>query len=265
MLKRVAADAARLRAAEYSLQKASTNYNKQAAELSATYLRFGNVNERLGSVVNNTGIEAVWNMSAPDMLAAVERVSDATVATFATQLSKASTSNLRSDLGSTTAFLAEGTQFLEAQTTLAAARKAVTDLGGTPKFARGGYTGPGGVNDVAGIVHAGEVVWSQSDIARASGVGIVEAMRKGSMSYAEDIPAPAPAVSYSPVQSTINFDESALLAELQALRDEVSNLRYEARATAVNTGKAAKHLKEFDDRGLKVKNSETGPLETVTV
>ena len=43
----------------------------------------------------------------------------------------------------------------------------------------GGYTGPGGVNDPAGIVHKGEVVWSQSDISKAGGVAAVEAMRAG--------------------------------------------------------------------------------------
>lgn len=45
-------------------------------------------------------------------------------------------------------------------------------------FADGGYTGPGGKYQPAGIVHAGEVVWSQADIARWGGVGVVEAMRK---------------------------------------------------------------------------------------
>ena len=44
-------------------------------------------------------------------------------------------------------------------------------------FADGGYTGPGGKYQPAGIVHAGEVVWSQADIARWGGVGVVEAMR----------------------------------------------------------------------------------------
>ncbi|MDE1991660.1 MAG: hypothetical protein KGI75_04120 [Rhizobiaceae bacterium] len=52
-------------------------------------------------------------------------------------------------------------------------------------FARGGYTGPGGTNDPAGVVHAGEVVWSQKDIARAGGVGVVEAMRLGRRGYAD--------------------------------------------------------------------------------
>ncbi|WP_205586440.1 MULTISPECIES: hypothetical protein [unclassified Rhizobium] len=52
-------------------------------------------------------------------------------------------------------------------------------------WADGGYTGPGGKNEPAGIVHAGEVVWSQKDIARAGGVGVVEAMRLGRRGYAD--------------------------------------------------------------------------------
>jgi len=51
--------------------------------------------------------------------------------------------------------------------------------------AEGGYTGPGGKFEPAGIVHKGEVVWSQADIARAGGVGIVEAMRRGVRAYAD--------------------------------------------------------------------------------
>ncbi|MBI4047618.1 MAG: tape measure protein, partial [Devosia nanyangense] len=46
-------------------------------------------------------------------------------------------------------------------------------------FASGGYTGPGARNQPAGIVHKGEVVWSQNDIANAGGVAAVEAMRRG--------------------------------------------------------------------------------------
>lgn len=46
-------------------------------------------------------------------------------------------------------------------------------------FSGGGYTGPGGVNDPAGIVHKGEVVWSQEDIRKFGGVASVEALRKG--------------------------------------------------------------------------------------
>ena len=51
-------------------------------------------------------------------------------------------------------------------------------------YAGGGYTGPGGVNQAAGVVHKGEVVFSQSDVARNGGVAAVEAMRLGLRGYA---------------------------------------------------------------------------------
>lgn len=44
-------------------------------------------------------------------------------------------------------------------------------------YANGGFTGYGGKFDPAGIVHKGEVVWSQEDIKRWGGVNAVEAMR----------------------------------------------------------------------------------------
>ncbi|MBA2130728.1 MULTISPECIES: phage tail tape measure protein [Stenotrophomonas] len=56
-------------------------------------------------------------------------------------------------------------------------------LGGS--YSTGGYTGDGGVNEPAGVVHKGEVVWSQRDVARAGGVDIVEAMRRGLAGYAD--------------------------------------------------------------------------------
>ncbi len=56
----------------------------------------------------------------------------------------------------------------------------------TPKgFSEGGYTGYGGKFEPAGVVHKGEVVFSQTDIARLGGVGVVEAMRKGQKGYSD--------------------------------------------------------------------------------
>ncbi|UVF04793.1 hypothetical protein DLE02_01165 [Acinetobacter baumannii] len=52
--------------------------------------------------------------------------------------------------------------------------RAIKDQG----FADGGYTGSGGKYQPAGIVHKGEIVWSQEDIKRWGGVGLVEKMRK---------------------------------------------------------------------------------------
>lgn len=48
----------------------------------------------------------------------------------------------------------------------------------------GGYTGDGGVYEPAGVVHRGEVVWSQDDVRNAGGVEVVEAMRLGRRGYA---------------------------------------------------------------------------------
>ncbi|MCF1449995.1 hypothetical protein FS815_24705 [Agrobacterium vitis] len=57
--------------------------------------------------------------------------------------------------------------------------------GGIGLYSDGGYTGPGGVYEPAGVVHKGEIVWSQSDIARAGGAQTVEAMRLGKRGYAD--------------------------------------------------------------------------------
>lgn len=55
------------------------------------------------------------------------------------------------------------------------------------KFDGGGYTGPGERFDVAGLVHRGEVVFSQADVARHGGVAAVEVLRRsgGLRGYAD--------------------------------------------------------------------------------
>jgi hypothetical protein len=45
------------------------------------------------------------------------------------------------------------------------------------EFAEGGYTGPGHKYKPAGIVHAGEVVWNQEDVAKVGGPAMANAMR----------------------------------------------------------------------------------------
>ncbi|ANN71551.1 phage tail tape measure protein [Bordetella bronchialis] len=66
----------------------------------------------------------------------------------------------------------------------------------------GGYTGPGGKYDLAGFVHRGEVVWSQEDVARAGGVGAVEAMRQGFRGYADGGPVGRAAVPLTSMQGS---------------------------------------------------------------
>ncbi|HFE7825655.1 TPA: tape measure protein [Acinetobacter baumannii] len=49
-------------------------------------------------------------------------------------------------------------------------------------FSDGGFTGSGGKYQPAGIVHKGEIVWSQEDIKRWGGVSVVESMRQSNPS-----------------------------------------------------------------------------------
>lgn len=56
----------------------------------------------------------------------------------------------------------------------------IMDIG----FAGGGYTGHGGKYEPAGVVHKGEVVWSQDDVRAVGGPAIANAMRP-SFSYAD--------------------------------------------------------------------------------
>lgn len=85
-------------------------------------------------------------------------------------------------------------------------------------YAEGGYTGAGGKHQVAGVVHAGEVVWSQSDIARAGGVPTVEALRRGYLrGYADggfvspyaNAPSPADLGFTAPRQPRVNMRDFA--------------------------------------------------------
>ena len=48
-------------------------------------------------------------------------------------------------------------------------------------FSIGGYTGAGGINQIAGLVHRGEVVFSQADVRRFGGWRAVEALRTGGL------------------------------------------------------------------------------------
>lgn len=58
----------------------------------------------------------------------------------------------------------------------------IAAIAGLNLFSEGGYTGHGSKNQPAGIVHAGEVVWSQADVMAVGGPAIANAMRP---SYAD--------------------------------------------------------------------------------
>jgi hypothetical protein len=61
------------------------------------------------------------------------------------------------------------------------------------------------------------------------------------------------------------FGGNEVAAEIRALRDEVSMMRYETRSTATNTAKIARLQDNWDVRGLTVRTDIDQPLDTVTV
>jgi len=117
-------------------------------------------------------------------------------------------------------------------------------------FSSGGYTGPGGVNQPAGVVHKGEIVWSQKDIAKAGGVGVVEAMRKGINGYASgglvtypsvvpNINVNVPAANQdSRMQPVVNTTNNFILEEPQSRRTQ----NQIARKSAIEERKALGRL-----------------------
>lgn len=81
-------------------------------------------------------------------------------------------------------------------------------------FSGGGYTGAGGVNEEAGIVHKGEVVWSQRDVAAVGGARVADAMRPSFAGYAMGgiVGSSMPGVqrSVSAKNSPLMIDKNAL-------------------------------------------------------
>lgn len=98
-------------------------------------------------------------------------------------------------------------------------------------FATGGFTGIGGKFDPAGIVHKGEVVWSQEDIKRWGGVNVVEAMRTSQPPKGySDGGLVTPKDTYRVGMGTVDAIERG--ANVQAERQAQANVRAGAGASA---------------------------------
>lgn len=67
-------------------------------------------------------------------------------------------------------------------------------------YSTGGYTGAGGVNQAAGIVHKGEVVFNQQDVARFGGWRVLEKIRKAGLGALQSI---IPAAAEEPRPSLV--------------------------------------------------------------
>jgi len=113
-------------------------------------------------------------------------------------------------------------------------------------FADGGYTGPGAKWQPAGVVHKGEVVWSQADVARWGGPGIVDALRQGAPGYADGGPVAVrvPQIYVPPVGRS-NEETQALLREVLA------ELRAQRSDDRARHNSLAEPLQRMDRRGAK--------------
>ena len=110
-------------------------------------------------------------------------------------------------------------------------------LGG---FASGGYTGPGGKYEPAGIVHRGEDVWSQDDVARWGGIANVEAMRVGGPAAIEAMaPAPMPILPDAPASP---LDAGAAIAGALAVAGAAATTPRPSRTVVVDDRRIADQM-----------------------
>lgn len=104
-------------------------------------------------------------------------------------------------------------------------------------FAEGGYTGAGGKYEVAGVVHKGEGVLSQRDMAALGGVGAFERFRASLHSgYAEGgaVGYPAAAAAGYDLSSTAKTESGASKVTVQLIGGEFQGAAIEEDYDAVN-------------------------------
>ena len=115
-----------------------------------------------------------------------------------------------------------------------------------PGFDTGGYTGPGGRLQPAGIVHAGEVVWSQADVAAWGGPQRVDAMRQQRQGYAGG------GIVANATQGFRNYNDTFLNA-IRAWAGETGRMFY-------MTGNGGSRSRADQERAYALYLSGRGPL-----
>ncbi|QYM80294.1 hypothetical protein K0B96_06675 [Horticoccus luteus] len=114
-------------------------------------------------------------------------------------------------------------------------------LGAMSMFDTGGYTGDGGVKEIAGIAHRGEVIFSQDDVARHGGPAAVEAMRLGDGAGAiEAMPVAMPA----PLSAPATGSPIAAGAALAAAAAAAATRQKPSRTVVVDSRRLAEQLRD---------------------
>lgn len=115
-------------------------------------------------------------------------------------------------------------------------------------FSSGGYTGPGGKYQPAGLAHAGEVVWSQDDVARWGGWQTVDMLRKSSM---ESLRGPELYVA-SPTrgEASGSSGQHGVAAAISGLQDGIRAIAKHTMQTAKRAEAIERFLDGWDADGL---------------
>lgn len=118
-------------------------------------------------------------------------------------------------------------------------------------YDKGGYTGPGGKYQPAGVVHRGEFVFDQEAVRKAGGPAAMEAIRRGLKGYADggfvgaapSLPAmpQAKAASVSAPVSIMIDATGADAAGFARLERQIASLKAELPGTIVKTVKSAQN------------------------
>ena len=105
---------------------------------------------------------------------------------------------------------------------IAAGLAQVAKIVSTKGYSGGGYTGDGGKFEPAGLVHKGEVVWSQEDVAAVGGAAVANAMRPTYGGYfntsvvgGADIPSVQSAMMGGNITVILDENSVSLLADAQ--------------------------------------------------
>ncbi|EGR2141072.1 phage tail tape measure protein [Vibrio cholerae] len=135
-----------------------------------------------------------------------------------------------------------------------------SSLAGFLGFSSGGYTGSGGKFEPAGIVHKREIVWSEEDINRAGGVGIVEALRKGALNFKEGLKgyadggvvgmAPALAGATSSYSSSIAIQQEINIGQSESGTSANPQAVAKAYADAAKMGAREEIIRQLQPGGM---------------
>jgi hypothetical protein len=113
-------------------------------------------------------------------------------------------------------------------------------------FAEGGYTGAGGKHEPAGVVHRGEVVFSQRDVAAFGGWKQLDDFRKG---LHRSMPVTPSAVMASGSEFATRKELNGMRGELREIKDAINGLDMSASFKVDQDGVAAMVInKQTKDR-----------------